>query len=160
MDCSLPGSFVHVILQARILQWVATPSSRGSSRPWDQIWVFCVSCVRRQILYHWATKEALESHYFFTKASISHTHRIFCEHWNADDHRECISHLLLPLSPHPPSLLFIYFGFAHQALFFCWLEYIHMQAIMTVLKIQSFFLSRQVLHVQAVILFTLMGFLS
>ena len=31
MDCSLPGSSVHGILQARILEWVATPSSRGSS---------------------------------------------------------------------------------------------------------------------------------
>ena len=31
MDCSPPGSSVHGILQARILEWVATPSSRGSS---------------------------------------------------------------------------------------------------------------------------------
>ena len=30
MDCSLPGSSVHGILQARILEWVAVPSSRGS----------------------------------------------------------------------------------------------------------------------------------
>ena len=29
MDCSLPGSSVHGILQARILEWVAVPSSRG-----------------------------------------------------------------------------------------------------------------------------------
>ena len=33
LDCSPPGSSVHGILQARILQWVAMPSSRGSSRP-------------------------------------------------------------------------------------------------------------------------------
>ena len=33
MDCSPPGSSVHGILQARILEWVAMPSSRGSSRP-------------------------------------------------------------------------------------------------------------------------------
>ena len=31
MDCSLPGSSVHGILQARVLEWVAMPSSRGSS---------------------------------------------------------------------------------------------------------------------------------
>ena len=31
MDCSLPGSSVHGIFQARILEWVAMPSSRGSS---------------------------------------------------------------------------------------------------------------------------------
>ena len=33
MDCSLPGSSVHGILQARIREWVATSSSRGSSQP-------------------------------------------------------------------------------------------------------------------------------
>ena len=35
MDCSLPGSSVHGILQARILEWVAMPSSRESSQPRD-----------------------------------------------------------------------------------------------------------------------------
>ena len=33
MDCSPPGSSVHGILQARMLEWVAMPSSRGSSDP-------------------------------------------------------------------------------------------------------------------------------
>ena len=33
MDCSLPGSSAHGILQARILEWVALPFSRGSSLP-------------------------------------------------------------------------------------------------------------------------------
>ena len=33
MDCSPPGSFVYGILQARILEWVAIPFSRGSSQP-------------------------------------------------------------------------------------------------------------------------------
>ena len=32
MDCSLPGSSVHEILQARIFEWVATPPSKGSSQ--------------------------------------------------------------------------------------------------------------------------------
>ena len=35
VDCSPPGSSVHGILQARILQWVAMPSSRESSQPRD-----------------------------------------------------------------------------------------------------------------------------
>ena len=35
MDCSLPGSSVHGILQARILEWGAIPFSRGSSQPRD-----------------------------------------------------------------------------------------------------------------------------
>ena len=42
MDCSLPGSSVRGILQARILEWVAIPFSRGSSRPRNQTWVFCL----------------------------------------------------------------------------------------------------------------------
>ena len=45
MDCNLPGSSVHGILQARILEWVAMPSSRGSSQPRDQTRVFYVSCI-------------------------------------------------------------------------------------------------------------------
>ena len=35
VDCISPGSSVHGILQARVLDWVATPFSRGSSQPWD-----------------------------------------------------------------------------------------------------------------------------
>ena len=43
MDCSLPGSSVHGILQARILEWVAIPSSRGSSQPKDPTQVSCLA---------------------------------------------------------------------------------------------------------------------
>ena len=43
------------IFQAKILEWVAMPSSRGSSGPRDQI---CIFCIGRQILYHCATWEA------------------------------------------------------------------------------------------------------
>ena len=45
MDYSWPGSSVHEILQARILEWVAMPSSRGSSQPRDQTHVSCGSCI-------------------------------------------------------------------------------------------------------------------
>ena len=51
-DCSLPGSSVQGILQARTLEWVAMPSSRGSSQPRDQTHVSYVSYTGRQILYH------------------------------------------------------------------------------------------------------------
>ena len=44
MDCSLPDSSVHGIFQARILGWVAMPSSRGSSWPRDWTHVSYVSC--------------------------------------------------------------------------------------------------------------------
>ena len=43
MDCSLPGSSVHGILQARTLEWVAFPFSRGSSRLRDQTQVSCTA---------------------------------------------------------------------------------------------------------------------
>ena len=42
MNCSPPGSFLHGILQARILEWVAIAFSRASSRPRDQTWVSCI----------------------------------------------------------------------------------------------------------------------
>ena len=43
MDCSPPASSVHGILQARILEWVAMPSSRESSQPRDCTQVSCGS---------------------------------------------------------------------------------------------------------------------
>ena len=52
MECSLPGSSAHVISQARILEWVAISSSRGSSWPRDQTHVSYISCIGRQVLYH------------------------------------------------------------------------------------------------------------
>ena len=55
MDRSLPGFSIHGIFQAGILEWIAISFSRGSSRPRD--WT-CISCIGRQILYHWATSEA------------------------------------------------------------------------------------------------------
>ena len=55
MDCSLPGSLVHGILQVRILEWVAIPSTRGSSQPRDRTCVSYISCFGRQVLYASAT---------------------------------------------------------------------------------------------------------
>ena len=52
MDCSPPGSPVHGIFQARILEWVAISFSRGSFQPRDWTCSSCVSCNDRQILYH------------------------------------------------------------------------------------------------------------
>ena len=50
MDCGPPGSSVHGILRARILEWVAVSYSRASSQPRDQT---RVSCIGRQVLYHY-----------------------------------------------------------------------------------------------------------
>ena len=52
VDCSLSGSSVHGVSQARILEWVAMPSSRGSSWTKAQTQVSYISCTGRQILYH------------------------------------------------------------------------------------------------------------
>ena len=55
-DCSPPGSSVQGTLQARILEWVATPSSRGSSQPRDQTQV---SHIAGRLFTIWDTREAL-----------------------------------------------------------------------------------------------------
>ena len=51
------GSSAHAISQGRILEWIAIFFARGSSRPRVQT---PISCTGRQILYHWATREAQE----------------------------------------------------------------------------------------------------
>ena len=51
MGVSPPGSTVHGILQARILEWVAVPYYRGSSRPRDWTGISYVSYIGRQVLY-------------------------------------------------------------------------------------------------------------
>ena len=43
MDCSPPGSTVQRIFQARILEWIAIPFSRGFSQARDQTWVSCTA---------------------------------------------------------------------------------------------------------------------
>ena len=55
VDCSLPGSSVHGILQARILGLVAISFSRGSSLPRDR---FQASCIAHRLFTNWATREA------------------------------------------------------------------------------------------------------
>ena len=53
MDCSLAGSSLHGILEARILEWVAVPSSRGSSHHKDRIHSSYIFCIVRRVLYHY-----------------------------------------------------------------------------------------------------------
>ena len=54
-NCSPPGSSVHGILQARMLEWVTISSFRGTSPPRDGSWVSCISCACRRILHHWSS---------------------------------------------------------------------------------------------------------
>ena len=54
-DCSPQSSSVHGILQARILEWIVIPFSKGSSWPRDQTQV---SCIAGRFFTIWATREA------------------------------------------------------------------------------------------------------
>ena len=54
MDCSLPGSFIHEIFQARVLEWVAISFSRGSSWPRDRTQV---SHIAGRCFTFWASRE-------------------------------------------------------------------------------------------------------
>ena len=85
VDCNPPGSSVHGIFQARILEWIAVLSSRGSSLPrnWTHI-----SCIGRQILYHWATWEAWPTH---TELKVSYSSSVLLK-----------SAHLPPTPPRPP----------------------------------------------------------
>ena len=55
MDCSLPGSSIHGIVQARVLEWVAISFSRGSSRPRNRTQVFHIA---GRCFNLWATRGA------------------------------------------------------------------------------------------------------
>ena len=69
LDCSSPGSSVHVILQERILKWVAMPSSKGPSWPRDQTQV---SCIAGRFFIVWATRKAfIVSLYMHAKSLLS-----------------------------------------------------------------------------------------
>ena len=81
MDCSLLGSSVHRLSQARILGWVVISFSIGGSWPRDQT---CVSCTGRQILYHWAIWESP----FLELISLFF---LFFFNWNIVDIQFCAS---------------------------------------------------------------------
>ena len=87
MDCSRPGSSVHRIFQARILEWVAIPSCRRSPWPRDWTHISFVSCIGRQFLYCWPSWEAVSgtlfhtSCFFFWLLGFSFNMRDFC--WGA-----------------------------------------------------------------------------
>ena len=84
LNCSPPGSSVHEIFHARILEWVAISSSREFSLSRDQICISCISCIGRQILYHSTTwedqragKESLGSPVIRTPCFYSRGHQLF-----------------------------------------------------------------------------------
>ena len=58
MHCSSPGSFVHCILPARMLEWAVISSFRGSFQPRDWTRISWVPCIASGLFYRWAIGEA------------------------------------------------------------------------------------------------------
>ena len=81
MDGSLPGSSVHGIFQARVLEWVAISFSRGSSPPRDRTQVFHIAS---RCFTLWATREATYTLFFiFSSIMVYHGWGDLGEwHWN------------------------------------------------------------------------------
>ena len=80
MDCSLPGSSVHGILQARILEWIVMPFSRGSSQPRDRTQV---SHITGGFFTVWATREEQEYWSGFSSVQSFSCVRFFVTPWTA-----------------------------------------------------------------------------
>ena len=80
---NLPGSSVHGILQARLLEWVAISFSRGSSwlRNWTQI-----SYIADRFFTDWATREALKIDNTFWRFTLSDIHRKWWKTINSDSY--------------------------------------------------------------------------
>ena len=75
MDCSLSGSSIHGIFQARVLEWIAISFSRGSSRPRNRTRVSCIAGRRFTV---WATREA--SNLTYDHLSLRNRHRYVDTH--------------------------------------------------------------------------------
>ena len=92
MDPSLPGSSVHGILPARILEWVAIVSSKWTSLPRDQP---CVSCIDRQIPYHCATWEDPHCEFFWIISFLTDIQSILFDPTFTLTHLEYLSAIIV-----------------------------------------------------------------
>ena len=97
MDCSLPGSSVHGIFQARVLEWVAISFSRGPSQPKDRTWI---SCIADRCFTIWSPYIYIHSHIY--------THTYVCMY-------VCINE---PLHHTPTTLHQLHFQFVKLNLIF------------------------------------------
>ena len=85
MDCSLPGSSVNGIFQARILDWVAIPFSSGSSQPRVQTWVSCITgrfftiCATREAHYGELYNYFIKSQFNNIRNKLSLSHSVMSE---------------------------------------------------------------------------------
>ena len=125
MDCSLQGSSVCGILQARILEWVAIFFSKGSSWPRDQTQV---SCIAVGFFIIWATREEI---YSFLRGLCMCTYSVVSN--SLQSHRFQLTRLLCPWnSPDNNTGVGCHFLlqdiFLTQALNSCLLCFLHWQA--------------------------------
>jgi len=85
MDCSLPHSSVHGILQTRVLEWVVVFFSRGSSQPRDRTQV---SCIVGRCFTIWVTREVMV--HIYNEILLSHKKEgIWVSSNEMDDHSAC-----------------------------------------------------------------------
>ena len=104
MDCSPPGSSVHAILQAKILERVAIAFPRGSFPPRDWTWV---SCIAGRFFTVWATREAHPCQWWAWSVAIS-----FSNAWKWKVKVKSLSHVQILATPWtaayqaPPSMGF------------------------------------------------------
>ena len=85
MDRSPPGSSVHGILPARILEWVAMPSSRGSSRLWDRMVSLLSPALAGRFFTTSSTWKALLQYLLCTKHSGELTWLPSCIHQHVNN---------------------------------------------------------------------------
>ena len=81
MDCSLPGSSVHGIFLAGLLEWIAISFSRGSSLPRDLTWVSCHSWIAGRFFTCWVIREARE--YVLVVVQQLSRVQLFAAQWTA-----------------------------------------------------------------------------
>ena len=83
MDCSLPGSSVQGISQARILEWVAISFFRGCTRPRDGT---RISCTDRWILYCWASQSVHDNQQWVPSGMTSFRKPFLTSHFDLGEH--------------------------------------------------------------------------
>ena len=110
MDCSPPGFSAHEILQARILEWVAISSSRGSSQPRDRIHLVH--------LLHWQADSLPLSH---MGSPLLQWEWLKSKRPNEDSNPNTLTSHLKPCSVAPWCLSF------HSGLWIVWISSFHIQ---------------------------------
>ena len=87
MDCSLPVSSVHEILQAKIVEWVAISFSKGSF--WSRDWT-SVSCIAGRFFTYWATRKYNQWDYKKTGHDWACAHACTHAHTHTNTLKECL----------------------------------------------------------------------